>query len=221
MFRQQQFCISLSYSSKLEEYPQTWCHTCPCCLFACYVDLIIEAVHSHTGASLLQRFSGCFFSPGHGFFWGEDSSRIAAWNPNKGVWISCLQLDTHLGPCEDKGPKLLEHAPEIFKRVSKQYRDMLKCVHIYRKTWGCCWIILTPTAPDFAGDLDVPFAGWHGARLEHPHGGTEPLPMRPLCARRCVAMGGVFLGPAWARRQVTAWWFHVFESYGIMVIQSD
>ena len=92
---------------------------------------------------------------------------------------------------------------------------------IYRKTWGCRWIILTPTAPDFVGDLDVPFAGWHGARLGHPHGGTEPLPMRPLCARRCVAMGGVFLGPAWARRQVTAWWFHVFESYGIMVIQSD
>ena len=95
------------------------------------------------------------------------------------VWISVSNWTNNLGPCEDKGPKLLEHAPEIFKRVSKQYPDMLKCVHIYRKTWGCCWIILTPTAPDFAGDLDVPFAGWHGARLGHPHGGTEPLPMRP------------------------------------------
>ena len=146
---------------------------------------------------------------------GKDSSRIATWNPNKGVWISCFQLDKFgsMWRREDKGPKFLEHSPEIFKRVSKQYPNMIKYVHIYRKTRGC-WIILTPTAPDFVGDLDVPFAGWHGARLGHPYGGTEPLPMRPLCARRCVAMGGVFLGLAWARRQVTAWWIHVFESYG-------
>ena len=84
---------------------------------------------------------------------GKDSSRIVTWNPNKGVWISYFQLDKFgfMWRREDKGPKLLEHSPEIFKRVCKQYPNMIKYVHIYRKntrmlnnsdtngTWFCWW----------------------------------------------------------------------------------
>ena len=123
---------------------------------------------------------------------------------------------TNLGPCEDVKTRG-QNSWNIHQRYLKECPNNIQIwsnMYTYIEKHEGCWIILTPTAPDFVGDLDVPFAGWHGARLGHPYGGTEPLPMRPLCARRCVAMGGVFLGLAWARRQVTAWWIHVFESYG-------
>ena len=67
MFPQQQFCISLSCSSKPSNLMS---HMSLLSIWLLCWPNYRSSPFSHR-RKLLKRCSGCFFSPGHGFFWGE------------------------------------------------------------------------------------------------------------------------------------------------------